>query len=221
MTEGDITAILACPETSYSGLLNFKDTKGADIDAMLFIKLRAMILDEKAALYFWNLNSTIINDLFSIISGDIYIVLSGIPFVLAALIKLKKKFLLFLLASVIAVSVSDILCYRVLKPSIKRLRPVYELSLTKEEIPDSTKAYSMPSNHASNIFAFFMIYLLLVKRYSVFFLLNAIIIALSRVIIVKHFLTDVIAGIVLGSFIGLGTAFFISSISSRIKGERE
>jgi len=170
---------------------------------MLFILLRSIVRDTKLAFYFWNLKHTAIFDIFNILSGKVYIIASTAPFIAAAFLILRKKFFLFLITAILAVSVSDILCYRALKPGIKRLRPVYELQLNSEKIPESRKAYGMPSNHASNIFALFTVYLFMVRRFALFFFINALLIAFSRFVVVAHFLTDVLAGILLGSFIGL------------------
>lgn len=129
--------------------------------------------------------------------------------------------MLFLIIAVISVSVSDLICYRVLKPLIKRTRPSVELKKSdQKEIlipirPLEKKHYSMPSNHASNIFAFFTVYFLFVRKYWSFLLLNSVIIAFSRITLVKHYPTDVLAGIAVGIVTGLLTYSLFSLLDNR------
>ena len=121
-------------------------------------------MEQDIAIYFWSLKDTLLFDVFQIITGKLYIFLTCAAFVIYAFLKQKRKALIFILAAVIAVAVSDIMCYRVLKPAIKRPRPSVELNFNgmektlNNEKNLQKKYYSMPSNHASNIFAFFIIY---------------------------------------------------------------
>jgi undecaprenyl-diphosphatase len=172
-------------------------------------------LDQNIALFFWGFKDTFLYDIFNIISGKTYIIITCAPFIIIAFIKLKKRFLFYLLTAIIAFSVSDMLCYRVLKPSIKRLRPVYELKLTEETQADSRKIYSMPSNHASNIAAFFTVYFFLVRTYWTLLLANSILISLSRIITVNHYPTDVMAGMLAGLLIGGMAVYITSSLEKR------
>jgi membrane-associated phospholipid phosphatase len=178
-------------------------------------------LEQEIAKYFWSIKDSILVDVFSIISGRLYISITSSILIIYAVIRLKKRVLLFLLAAAISWGVSDLLCYRVLKPAIKRLRPAVELNLNssrdnlvkKSSSTDSSfqlNNYSMPSNHASNSFAFFIVYFCLVKRYWGIALFNSALISVSRIIIVKHYPTDVFAGIAAGIIIGLCVIFIFS-----------
>lgn len=121
-------------------------------------------MEHNIALFFWGLKGSLFFDVFSFISGMIYIGITVLLFVIYAFIRLKKQALIFILVAGIAVGLSDTVCYRALKPLIKRPRPRVELNLNsnnKNEGSLSKKDYSMPSNHASNSFAFFIIYFLL------------------------------------------------------------
>ncbi len=172
-------------------------------------------MEESIALFFWGMRDTQLFDIFNTISGKTYIILTCAPFIVLSFIKFKKKALTFLAAATIAVTASDIICHRVLKPTIKRLRPAYELNLSDQKTSirkkaNNDKAYSMPSNHASNIFAFFVAYLLLAKRFWGLLFVNSFLIAASRVVIVKHYPSDVIAGMTIGSLIAIITVRLIS-----------
>jgi undecaprenyl-diphosphatase len=165
-------------------------------------------LEHEIAKFFWTLKDTILFEIFQIISGKAYIFLTCAAFSVYAFFKLKKKAVIFIIAAVLSVAASDLLCYRILKPAIKRPRPVAELSLDKlqnaaDQITSSDKQdYSMPSNHASNIFAFFIVYFLSVKKFWSLLFINSMLISLSRVILVKHYPSDVLAGIIAGLIIG-------------------
>ena len=172
-------------------------------------------MDQNIALYFWSLRGTQIYDIFNVISGKAYIIITCMPFIIIAFINLKKRFIIFILAALIAFSVSDILCYRVLKPAIKRLRPVYELNLTEQKTADSGNVYSMPSNHASNITAFFIVYFFMAEKFRALLFVNSILISLSRIITVNHYLTDVIAGIAVGLSVGLISVYIASAVQGK------
>jgi undecaprenyl-diphosphatase len=181
-------------------------------------------LEQELAKFFWSMKDGLLWHVFSIISGKLYIFLATSILIIYAITTLKRKVLLFLLAAAISLILSDFLCYRVLKPAIKRLRPAVELNLhtdrnsiakTNNQIHSARqlKDYSMPSNHASNSFAFFIVFFYLVRKYWGIALLNSILISASRIIIVKHYPTDVIAGIIFGSIIGFCIVSLLSKFS--------
>ncbi len=184
-------------------------------------------MEQEIAKYFWSLKDSVFFDAFSIISGRLYILITSSVFIIYATIRLKRKVLIFIIAFSISVIVSDILCYRVLKPAVKRLRPAIELNLNgnkdriiqKHDPSHSSlqlKEYSMPSNHASNSFAFFIVYFFLVKKFWSFLLLNSILISSSRIFIVKHYPSDVLAGIVTGLLIGLCIIYIFSIFGFKV-----
>lgn len=166
--------------------------------------------------YFWSLKESLLFDVFQIISGKPYILITCLIFIVYSFVKIKKKAAIFLIAALLSVAASDILCYRVLKPVIKRQRPAIELNLNEsKQISDqkelsSRKDYSMPSNHASNIFAFFIVYFCCIKKFWTLLFFNSVLISISRIILVKHYPSDVLAGIIIGSLIGLSIAYLLS-----------
>lgn len=166
------------------------------------------ILEQAIALYFWNLKGTLLYDLSGFFSTRVYILVSSLPFLAYAAVKLKGRFISFIIAVVIAVSLSDLICYRVLKPAIGRPRPKIELN-TGRTAPLQKKDYSMPSNHASNIFAFSIVYILFVRKFWLLLLCNAAIVSFSRIVLVKHYPTDILAGIAVGSALGIITVIIV------------
>jgi undecaprenyl-diphosphatase len=175
------------------------------------------ILEQAIALYFWNLKGTLLYDLSGLFSTRAYILVSSLPFLIYAAIKLKRRFISFMLAVVISVSLSDLICYRVLKPAIGRPRPKIELNIAGRTEPLQKKDYSMPSNHASNIFAFSIVYILFVRKFWLLLLCNATIVSFSRIVLVKHYPTDILAGIAVGSALGIITVIIIHQ-AERIRG---
>lgn len=177
-------------------------------------------LEQQIALYFWSIRDSLIVDMFKIISGNYYIILTSIPFILYALVKFRRRALLFIVALILAVGISDILCYRVLKPAIKRPRPSQELNLSGKPAGSSagqplieTQDYSMPSNHASNSFAFFIVYFILIKKFGSLLFINSLLISISRIVIVKHYPSDVLTGIAAGLAIGCVIVLILQRLS--------
>jgi membrane-associated phospholipid phosphatase len=175
-------------------------------------------MEKALAIYFWELRDTPLYCAAAVLSSPAYILLSSVLFILSAL-QLKRRFVPFLIAVLVSVSLSDLLCYRVLKPAIGRMRPKIELIAEETSSPPQRKDYSMPSNHAANIFAFFTVYALYRRRYRVLCLINSLLIASSRVVLVKHYPTDVLAGIVVGAAIGLCVVLITQKIEA-LRGSR-
>ena len=171
-------------------------------------------MEGEIANFFWSLKDTLLFDVFRIISGKLYIFFTCAVFCIYALFTARTKFIVFIIAAVLSVSFSDLICYRILKPSIARPRPVIELNLHQNQSDSvqenilSKKDYSMPSNHASNIFAFFIVYYFYIKRFWYLLFLNSIVISLSRIILVKHYPSDVLTGMFIGIVLGLIVIFF-------------
>ncbi|MDY6935322.1 MAG: phosphatase PAP2 family protein [Spirochaetota bacterium] len=167
-------------------------------------------MEQEIAIFFWNLRDTFLFNIFEFISGKFYILLTSSIFISYAVYKLKKGSLRFFIVVALSVSFSDIFCYRVLKPMIGRDRPKVELNITQRSISKRAKDYSMPSNHASNISAFFIVYFFLVRRFFGILLINSLLICLSRIILVKHYPTDILLGIAVGITVGLFSVYLSS-----------
>ena len=114
----------------------------------------------------------------------------------------KGKIALTLL--IISLSFTDAICAQILKPFFERIRPSH---LNLEEVNLLTYKggkWSMPSNHAANMFSLAIVLSYFYKKYKPLLFLLAILISFSRVYVGVHFPGDVIVG----GFIGV----FISSI---------
>jgi undecaprenyl-diphosphatase len=118
--------------------------------------------------------------------------------VLWAAVKEKKALLQLLFVSLIAVALADGSGH-VLKDIIARQRPCNALT-DINLLVGCGHSYSMPSNHATNAFAFAMTFFLLRKNIIGYVsLAAAALIALSRVYVGVHYPADVLAGALLGA----------------------
>lgn len=64
--------------------------------------------------------------------------------------------------------------------------------------------YSFPSGHSATAFAFFVALALLNPKYKSLFVASALLIVLSRIILLQHYLSDVAIGSAIGAFCAYG-----------------
>jgi len=118
--------------------------------------------------------------------------------VLWAALREKKEIWSFLFISLIAVALADGSGH-VLKDIIARQRPCNALT-DINLLVGCGHSYSMPSNHASNAFAFAMTFFLLRKNIIGYLsLAAAALIGFSRIYVGVHYPFDVLAGMLLGA----------------------
>lgn len=116
---------------------------------------------------------------------------------------------------IVALGISDLVAYRIIKPAIERPRPCYAMPEKLRLIVDGCgSAYGMPSNHAANAMALAtVIYLFFGRSVGIPVAIVAIAVAISRVYLGVHYPTDILAGGVLGVAVGwLVTAILKRSI---------
>ena len=95
----------------------------------------------------------------------------------------------------------------ILKGVFKRKRP----HTHGREI--SNDKYSFPSGHAARVGAVATILAFIWPQWSWFILIWALLVPLSRVVRSRHYLADVIVGLILGFLIGLTTQFIYGQLS--------
>ena len=103
-----------------------------------------------------------------------------------------------------------------LKNLVGRIRP-YDLNEGVELLIARLSDYSFPSGHTLASFESATVLMIRDKRLGIPALILAIIIAFSRLYLYVHYPTDVLAGIILGIFIGVFACKAVDFIYKRLK----
>jgi undecaprenyl-diphosphatase len=99
--------------------------------------------------------------------------------------------------ALITLIISTIIGEGIVKHIVKRIRPC-DLKNKIDLLIEKPMSYSFPSGHTLSSFAVASILSVNITRYRVAFIAIALLIALSRIYLIVHYPTDIIAGIVLG-----------------------
>ena len=104
----------------------------------------------------------------------------------------------------IAVFISDMVSFRVLKPWFQRQRPCYQVEDVRLVSDSCGSEYGFPSNHAANGFAIAVSFHWFIrKRWALSLYPVAVIVGLTRVYLGVHFPFDVLFGFSVGLIGGL------------------
>jgi membrane-associated phospholipid phosphatase len=149
-----------------------------------------------------------------------YLPYALLAIVLVWAVKQRYRAMMWMLTLVIAVGVSDLVSYRVVKSLAERNRPeqagVHVVLRT-----DHHSGSSFPSNHAANAFAGATVLSGAFPVATPLWFLIAILIALSRVYVGVHFPLDVLAGALLGWTIGFSTKVLLGEWIGRAERSEE
>ena len=99
---------------------------------------------------------------------------------------------------IISLSLNDSICAQLLKPFFERVRPSHISIEGLNLLVSKGGKWSMPSNHASNMFSLAVILSYFYDRFKIPLFLLAIMIAISRVYVGVHYPGDVIVGALVG-----------------------
>lgn len=128
---------------------------------------------------------------------------------LGALWMQRKRGLIALLALALTVGAADQLSAKILKPVFARQRPSVVVA---ESHPffGVRGSYSFPSVHATNSFAAALVLDAVFPGLRAGFLVVAALVSYSRIYVGDHWPSDVVAGALLGAFVGMmGRVFFL------------
>ena len=109
----------------------------------------------------------------------------------------SKKARIAAVLILIATGSSDAICYRLIKPTVKRIRPSHQFENARLLVGKGGK-YSFPSNHAANITTAMCVLAYFFRRPKYWFAFIALSISFSRIYVGVHFPFDVAAGMILG-----------------------
>ena len=100
----------------------------------------------------------------------------------------------------------------IIKHIVKRVRPCHSLD-DDEQLIDRPKFYSFPSGHTTASFAMVGVALLRCRLVTFMPILGlALLIAFSRIYLRVHYLTDVIAGMILGLTCGICSVLIFNTV---------
>ena len=123
----------------------------------------------------------------------------GLIFILGFFSGQRGKLALTIL--IISLSFTDAICAQILKPFFERIRPSHLNIENINLLISKGGKWSMPSNHAANMFSLAIVLSYFYKKYKPLLLLLAILISFSRIYVGVHFPGDVIVGGCIGFFI--------------------
>ena len=90
----------------------------------------------------------------------------------------------------------------IIKHIVKRKRPFTNMNLCDQLIIGTPSTFSFPSGHTASSFAASAVFLAINSRISIIILIISTCIALSRIYLKVHYVSDVIGGAILGLLCG-------------------
>lgn len=158
-------------------------------------------------------------DWFMPIIRNMYVWIPLYIFIVVFCIKKYKKTGLYIIGMLLLTfALGDLTSARLIKPNVQRLRPCNNPELSAQMIKRVTcgTGYSFPSSHATNHFAI-AVFLICVfyKQWKAILPIGltwAAMICLAQIYVGVHYPIDIITGTLLGTSIGLLTAYIYAKI---------
>ena len=150
-----------------------------------------------------NLSNTIFDKIMPFITNKNNWIVPIASLIIILCIFSGKKGKVALLILIISLSLTDAICAQILKPFFERLRPSH-LHLEQLNLLVSRGGkWSMPSNHAANMFSMAIILSHFYSKYRALLFFFAVTISFSRVYVGVHFPGDLVVGAFIGYAISL------------------
>lgn len=160
---------------------------------------------------FW-INQSLSNPVFDfimpILTNENYWVIPLIWLIVFLVFFQGKRGRIAIVILIVAVAVTDSVSAFILKPYFGRIRPSYDLVEYVNLLVPKGGKWSMPSNHAANIFALAVVLSCFYDKMKVPLFSLAVVIAFSRVYVGVHYPADVLVG---GLF-GYGMAWLVLTL---------
>lgn len=164
-----------------------------------------------------SLQNPLFDFLMPILSTKRYALLPAAVGILLLLVWGGRRMWLLILVGLAAVALSD-LGTNLLKGSLQRTRPCHGIPEVRL-LAGCTRSFSLPSNHASNMFAIAAVGWLGFRRWRWALLVVAAGVAYSRVYLGVHYPLDAAAGALWGSAIGWVCVTAAASLWPRLLGQ--
>ena len=155
---------------------------------------------EKIYRFQHNLNSELFNRIMIFFTnlGD-----HGTIWIVTALILLlNKKYRKTGVLAFVSLAICSLAVNIILKPLIQRPRPFTEIANIILLIK-TPKDYSFPSGHTAASFVMVCVFFRHIKKYFIPVFVTGILIAFSRMYLSVHYPSDILAGLIIGTFSGL------------------
>lgn len=169
----------------------------------------SFIFDSQISLFFTSYNAEILNTISIFINGISGYVLFGFVLLFLLINKRKEKIFPLIISFLLYFGLAGIL-----KIIVARPRPF--IALDNYSAGDVNPYRSFPSGHATAVFTLIPFFdFKRIVYYSWIFI--AVLISLSRVYLGVHYLSDVIAGAIIGLFIGEITPYISLKLQKRMR----
>jgi undecaprenyl-diphosphatase len=135
-----------------------------------------------------------------------------VPIVILSAVYLKvekKRALIAIGLAIVAVSITDPVSYRLVKPFIHRFRPCHPVFFVEggRFLLGHKNTLSFPSNHAANWFGQAVLFTFLYPKRWPWFFGPAVLVSYSRIYVGVHYPLDVAGGAVIGAVAGTGVGW--------------
>ena len=179
------------------------------LDRQIFLALNALHAPWLDQVMYWISDTSIWLPLYAFLVYRIFVILP------------RKQAVVAVLCIAAAVTLSDQLSSKVIRPRVERPRPTWneEISAQVHTVNDYRGGhYGFPSSHAANTFcAAVLIILLLRKPWTRLMIVWALIVSYSRIYLGVHYPSDIAVGAALGSLCAGGSYVAFRKITANLK----